>query len=186
MHYIVMFLVLLSAPQGGAMASSYSVGGYADESRSTSCVVGPAGSTFQHVVWTFVPGDAGLTYVTFHFQFPSNIELGRNPVFHEQVTVVNYADYSDDTTEWHVVFNGCPSGWIQVFSQEIVLLDEQPSVIGIRTDGSWVRDCDFVLNEVDIVSQLSVNGPDCEVVATDESGWSTIKSRYLRLDPQQN
>ena len=89
-----------------------------------------------------------------------------------------YTDFVDGTSEWNMTFVGCPSGWIRVFTQECVLLDDQPSRIGILGGRSMVRDCTFVLNAVTVLNEIEVNDPDCETVPVAARSWGGIKSTF--------
>jgi hypothetical protein len=59
-----------------------------------------------------------------------------------------------------------------------VLLDEQLSQIGIRGVHSMVRDCTFVLNDVIVLNELTVNDPDCPTVPTAGNTWGRLKIMY--------
>ena len=180
----IYLIVLLFAGLGGASAAAplsvdnFTVGIYGDDARAVTCVSGPPGSVFEQVVWAWVPDDLGLAYITLRFEFPENLDLSRRPVFHDLVTNVIYTDYSGGTVEWNMIFDECPSGWIKVFSQEFVLLDEQLSRIGILGANSMLRDCTFVLNDVIVLNELAVNDPDCPTVSAVTTTWSGVKSLY--------
>lgn len=165
------------------MAEPRSVGGflvgiYGDENRSITCMTGSSGGIFQQVAWTYVPNELGLAYLTLRFDFPANVDLSARPVFNDLVNQVIITDFADGTVEWNLLFEGCPSGWVQVFSQECVLLDDLSSRIQILGDRSMVRDCTFVLNDVDVVNELLLNDPDCPNVPSATSIWGHLKSGY--------
>ena len=183
MMTISMILLLLTGLSSASAAEpmsvdKFTVGVYGDDTRSVTCVSGSPGSIFQQVVWAWVPDELGLAYITLRFEFPVNLDLSRRPVFHDLVTDVIFTDYSEGTVEWNMIFDECPSGWIKVFSQEFVLLDEQLSRIGIRGADSMARDCTFVLNDVTVLNELIVNDPDCPVVPAVTATWGGIKSTY--------
>ena len=177
-------IVLLLAGIGRTSAAEppdltmFAVGVFGDDAREVTCVAGSLGDIFEQVVWAWVPDQLGLAYITLRFDFPDNLDLSRRPVFHDLVTNVIFTDFTDDTVEWNMLFDECPSGWVRVFSQEFVLLDEQLSRIGIRGVHSMVRDCTFVLNDVTVLNELTVNDPECPTVPTVTTTWSGIKSMY--------
>ncbi len=154
------------------------VGGYGDDARAVTCVSGTAGASFEHVVWAWMPGDLGLAYLTLRFDFPANLDLTSYPVFNDLVMDVIYTDYPGGTVEWNMIFGGCPSGWVKVFSQECVLLDGELSRIGIQAAHSMLRDCNFVLNDVYVLNELVVNDPDCPTVQGTATVWGEVKSLY--------
>jgi len=179
----VLFALLLTGSGSDSPAEmradpGFLVGIYGDENRSVTCVTGPAGATFEQVAWAYVPNALGLASVTLRFDFPANVERSTRPVFHDLVTQVIYTDFADGTDEWNMLFVDCPSGWIQVFSQECVLLDDQPSAIQILGDHSLARDCPFVLHDVEVVNQLALNDPDCPNVPSAALTWGRLKSVY--------
>jgi hypothetical protein len=180
----IFMIVLLLAACGSSPAAEplsvdeFTVGVYGDDSRLVTCVSGPPGSTFEQVIWAWVPDELGLAYITLRFEFPENLDLSRRPVFHDLVTNVIYTDYSQGTVEWNMIFDECPSGWVKVFAQEFVLLDDQLCRIGIRGANSMLRDCSFVLNDVIVLNQLAVNDPDCPTVSAVTVTWSGLKSMY--------
>ena len=183
-HFSAILLVfLLGASGSDSPADSRSVGGflvglYGDENRSITCVTGSSGATFQQVAWAYVPNELGLAYITLRFDFPANVDLSARPVFNDFVNQVIVTDFADGTVEWNMLFEGCPSGWVQVFSQECVLVDDLPSRIQILGDRSMVRDCTFILNGVDVVNELLINDPDCPNVPSATSTWGRLKSLY--------
>jgi len=180
----IIMIVLLLAAFGSAPAveplsvNEFTVGVYGDDARAVTCVSGPPGSIFQQVIWAWVPDELGLAYLTLRFEFPENLDLSRRPVFHDLVTNVIYTDYSEGTVEWNMIFDECPSGWIKVFSQEFVVLDDQFCRIGIRGANSMLRDCTFVLNDIIVLNELAVNDPDCPTVSAVATTWSGVKSIY--------
>jgi len=180
MAMIMLFLILRVGPAAARPLANgtFLVALYADQSRSITCVSGPPGTTFEQVAWVYVPNDLGLAYVTFRFDFPENVDRTRRPVFNDLVLDAIFTDFSDGTVEWNMLFGGCPSGWIQVFSQECVLLDSQPSRIRIVGDRSLARDCNFTLNGVSAISDLSLNDPECMQVSTVSMIWSRVKTMF--------
>ena len=180
MAMIMLLLVLRVGPAAARPLANYTflVALYADQSRSVTCVSGPPGTFFEQVAWVFVPNELGLAYVTFRFDFPENLDRTRRPVFNDLVLDTVFTDFPDGTVEWNMLFGGCPSGWIQVFSQECVILDSQISRIRIVGDRSLARDCNFALNGVFAISDLSLNDPECQQVSTVPMIWSSLKSMY--------
>ena len=79
-------------------------------------------------------------------------------------------EYTLDTVEWNLIFDQCPSGWVEVFRQECVLLDEEESRIGILADHSMMRDCTFVLNDLSVLDELEVNHAGCSHVDCEQQG----------------
>ncbi len=151
---------------------------YADDSRTIDCVSGPAGSSFDMIVWGWVPLDKGLTYVTLRFDFPANLALTGRPEFNGLVIDVIVVEYQDGTVEWTMLFSECPSGWIELFSQKSVILDASRSDVLIVGDNSMMRDCDFVLNDLVVLGGLAVNDPGCGFVSVDATSWGIIKSLF--------
>lgn len=183
MKTIAMIALLLAGPSNPSASAllsvdEFTVGVYGDDARTVTCVSGPPGSIFEMVVWAWVPDELGLAYITLRFDFPENLDLSHRPVFHDLVTNVIYSDYPEGTVEWNMLFDDCPSGWIKVFSQECVLLDEQLSRVGIRSANSMLRDCTFALNDVTVLNELAMNDPDCPTVSAVTSTWSSVKSMY--------
>lgn len=178
MKLLFVTAILLLAPGGGSFASGFRIGIFCDDLRETTCVTGSAGDTFEQVAWAFIPDDLGLAYVTYRFAFPDNVDFTRRPVFHEQVTSVVFTEFTDGTSEWNMMFTGCPSGWVRVFTQDCVLLDDRPSRIGILGDRSMIRDCPFVLHEVTVLNEIEVNQPDCGTVSATTTTWSRLKTVF--------
>ncbi len=156
----------------------FQVGMYGDDGRDIICVTGAAGATFDQMVWAWIPDDLGLAYITLRFSFPANLQLNGRPVFHDQVFDVIYTDYVSNTVEWNMLFNGCPSGWVKVFTQACTLLNGQPSLVEIQADHSMMRDCTFVLNDVVVLNELVLNDPECATVQAGAMAWSSVKSIY--------
>jgi len=178
-----LFVLFLAGTGGDPLAETRSDGGflvgvYGDENRSITCVTGSPGAQFEQVASVYVPNELGLAYVTLRFDFPANVDLIARPLFNDLVSQVVYTDFTDGTVEWNMLFRDCPSGWIQVFSQECVLLDDMPSRIQILGDRSLVRDCTFILHDVAVVNELSLNDPDCPNVPAVASTWGRLKSEY--------
>ena len=171
---------------GGASAQlpqrqdEFFAGVYADESRAMYCISGPTGSRFEMFVWAWVPLEAGLTYVTLRFDFPSNLALDGRAVFNDLVTDVIVVDYEDGTVEWTMLFSECPSGWIELFRQGCVILDESRSEVRIEGDHSMMRDCSFTLNGLEVLNNLAVNDPGCMFVPVDAVAWGALKSIFRR------
>ena len=158
--------------------ASFPVGVYGDDARLVTCVTGPPGTTFHQMAWVNVPNDLGLGYITLRFDLPANVDLTTRPVFHDLVSYVVFTDFADGSVEWNMLFEDCPSGWIRVYSQECTILDDEFSRIGIRGDVSLARDCDFVLNDVRVLNQLTINDPDCPPLAAEPVGWGGLKCTY--------
>ena len=173
---ILAFVPLLATAP--ARAEAYRVGIYGDGDREVSCVSGSVGDSFEQVVWAFVPDDAGLVYLTLRLDFPENISLARNAIFHDQVFDVIYTDFAGGTVEWNLFLRECPSGWIEVYRHEFTLLDEESSRIRILGAHSWIRDCGFMLNQVETTSALGVNEANCGTVPTVATDWGVLKTHF--------
>ena len=156
----------------------FQVGIYADEARTVTCVAGEPGATFEQSLWAWVPQELGLAYITIRFRFPTNLDLTRRPVFHDLVSDVIYTDYASETVEWNMLLTECPSGWVRIFRQECALLDGEPSRIEILADNSMMRDCEFVLNDITVLNELTVNDPGCETVSVEGVSWGRVKALY--------
>lgn len=182
MNHLAAAAVLLMAvgalAQEPPRADLFHAGVWGDDARTVTCVRGGAGGAFEQVVWAWVPDERGLSYITLRFDFPANLDLDARPVFNELVTDVIISGYSDGTSEWNMIFGGCPSGWVKVFSQECVLLDGERSRIGIRGIHSMMRDCDFVLNDLEVLNELTVNDPGCGTVPAGLTAWGRLKAGY--------
>ena len=176
---LVTMLIGAGTPSG---AHAFRAGVYSDDPGDSTQVCEAAGSTFDQVVWVWVPADLGLVYVTLRFEFPANLGRHSDPRFHDQLIQVIYTDYPDGTVEWNMVLDACPSGWIRIFSQTLELLDGEPSKIGINGADSWIRDCDFVLHRVDVTNELAINDPDCAGVSLVGPSWGMIKTRFERTE----
>ena len=157
---------------------TFYAGIYADSARSADCVLGPAGSSFDQYVWAWVPEELGVTYLTFRFVFPSNLDLTRRPTFNDLVSRLEIVDFGHGGIEWPVFFDGCPTGWILVFWQTCTILDDTESEIRITEEYSLSRDCDFVLDGLGVLNNLSINDPGCSFAPTRTSTWGAIKSLY--------
>ncbi|MEN8005869.1 MAG: hypothetical protein ABFS42_02595 [Candidatus Krumholzibacteriota bacterium] len=182
MKSIFLIAIFLSGI-GTATATEIQVGVFVglggEPDRTITCVSGPPGATFEQVAWAWIPEELGLAYVTLRFVFPTNLDLTSRPVFHAQVSEVIFTEFVDGTSEWNMIFDGCPSGWVRIFTQECVLLDTQPSRIGIVGVRSMVRDCTtFVLNDVAVLNEIEVNDPACAVVSAETVTWGGIKSIF--------
>lgn len=158
--------------------SRFQLGIWADGQRASSCVTGPPGATFDLAAFGWVPGDLGLAYITFRFDFPANVDLSGPRTFHPDVLDVIITDFADGTQEWNLLVTACHSGWVWIFTQEVALLDEQTSHIGIVADRCWMRDCDFTLNEVGLLSEIGVNDPGCGGVPAARSTWGALKGLF--------
>lgn len=143
-----------------------------------SCVSGPAGSSFDMYVWGWVPLGEGLTYATLRFDFPGNIEMTGRAVFNELVIDVIIIDYDDDTVEWTMLFSECPSGWIELFRQKTVILDTSISEVVIVGRNSMMRDCSFVLNDIEALAGLAINDPGCAFVPVESDSWGAVKCLF--------
>lgn len=179
-----LWIFLMAAGEGPVSAQQpldpyvFQVGVYADDARAITCITGLPGEFFEQTVWAWVPAELGLTYITLRFDFPANLDLHSRPVFNELVTDVIYAKYGDGTVEWNMLLTLCPSGWVRVFSQQCELLDADPSAIRILVDHSMARDCTFVLNDIAVINELTVNDPACPTVSVERASWSRVKSLY--------
>ena len=148
---------------------------YADQPRLFDCIGGPAGSGFEQFIWAWIPHTSGLSYITLRFLFPSNVDLSRRPVFNDLMTQLEIVDYGSGGSEWTVLFAGCPSGWVWILSQECTFLDAMESSIRINEPFSLARNCQFVIYDIHVLNNLSLNDPDCTVVSVRESTWGAIK-----------
>ena len=151
-------------------------GVYADRGRETGCVSGPPGSEFDMYAWGWTPPDEGLTYATLRFDFPDNLDMSARAVFNELVTDVIVVDYDDGTAEWTMLIAECPSGWIELFRQRTVIIDDSISEVSIAADHSMMRDCGFVLNDITVSGPLVINDPECAFVAAGTASWGAVKS----------
>lgn len=175
----IVLLGLLLTSATPAHATLLQVGVYADEARTIDCVDGPLGGSFEQTVWAWVPRDRGLIYVTLRFDFPDGLDRSARPVFHESIDDLIVTDYADGTTEWNMILDGsCPGGWVQLFRQRCVIESTQRMRIGIRGQHSMIRACDFVLEDVVVVSELEVNDPACETVPRASEQWGALKGRF--------
>ncbi len=180
--HAILVLVLGSAStfaQNPDVRELFQVGSYADDARTITCVSGEAGATFEHMVWAYVPDDLGLAYITLRFDFPANLDLATyRPDFNDLVADVIITDFAGGSVEWNMIFTECPSGWVKVFTHEIVILDGELSRIEILSANSMLRDCTFILNDLNVLNELVVNDPDCPTVPTTATTWSDVKSLY--------
>ena len=155
------------------------VGTFGDDDRTVTCVSGQPGATFPLALWAWVPDDLGLAYLTLRFDFPDNLDLSAHAAFHPLISNVIITEYAGGTSEWNLVFGGCPSGWIRVFEQPCVLLDDQPGQITILEAHSMMRECSrFILHELAVLNNLGLNDPDCATVPIRPTGWGAVKARY--------
>jgi hypothetical protein len=166
----------LAAPS--AAAEVFRVGLYGGAGRDTLCVNADEGTVFEYSAWVQVPNDRGLRYVTLRLDLPVQCDFTTRPVFHDLVTDVIFTDFADGTTEWNALFTDCPSGWIRIYTQQVAVLEGGFSLIELVGDRSLARDCDFVLNGVEVANELAVNDPSCEVVAVSGTAWGCFKARY--------
>jgi hypothetical protein len=158
--------------------SAFYAGIYADSARSADCFKGQAGTNFDQFVWAWVPEELGVTYLTYRFVFPANLDLTRRPIFNDLVSRLIIVDFGHGGIEWTVFFDGCPTGWILVFRQTCTILDDTESEIRITEKYSLSRDCDFVLGGLGVLNNLSINEPGCSFTPTRTSTWGAIKSYY--------
>ncbi len=156
----------------------FQAGVYADDARTLNCITGSAGDRFDQVIWAWVPDSRGLAYITLRLELPANLDLSARPRFNELVGDVIITEYNNGTSEWNMLLEECPSGWVRVFSQECVLLDDQPARIGIQAEHSMMRDCTFFLNDLAVLAELSLNDPGCEVLSRTSISWSSVKSIF--------
>ena len=172
-------MILFALVTNAHAQADFQVGIYADDARSLTCVSGTAGEEFDQILWAYVPENLELAYLTIRFHFPDNLDLSSRPTFNPQIGTIIFTDYVMNTVEWNMIFTRCPLGWVKVFSQRCVLLDDQPSRIEILSAHSLARDCAFFnLNDVAVVNLFEVNDPECEKVPTAAQGWGTIKALY--------
>ncbi len=50
--------------------------------------------------------------------------------------------------------------------------------LAIHGANSWIRDCNFVLNEPEALNDLVINGPGCGGVPVADPGWGALHARY--------
>ena len=183
MKFLLAFLSLLVATGGTpglawAQSDRFEVGIYGDDERAIACVTAEVGAVFEQVVWAWVPDELGLAYITLRFDFPENLDFNIRPVFNDLVSGVIFSDYTGGTVEWNMIFDGCPSGWVKVFSQQCVVLAAEPARIIIQGADSMMRDCDFILNDVLVRNEFTINDPACETVSAVARPWRFVKSMY--------
>jgi hypothetical protein len=131
----------------------------------------------QHV-WAWIPEDTGLVYITLRFDFPPNLNLTSRPTFHELLTELVVSEYSDGTTEWNMLFVECPSGWLEIFTRTCVIIDRHPAVIRIAGEHSMVRDCGFILNDIEVLSDLRINDSECDQISSRGVTWGGMKELF--------
>jgi hypothetical protein len=158
--------------------SHFQLGVWTDDTRSSGCVEVSPGVEFTMHAWCWVPDELGLSYVTYRFEFPDNVALKGPPVLSREVADLIVTEFADGTREWNLIFTGCPSGWVKVFTQDCEALDEQPAVIDIVEDPCWMRDCTFVLNRVRVLGVVGVNDPECGEVSLRETTWGALKGLF--------
>ncbi|MFT5232504.1 MAG: hypothetical protein ACI9UK_000384 [Candidatus Krumholzibacteriia bacterium] len=179
MKPISLFFFSLAFAVPAFAQTEFQVGLYADDARSITCVTGSAGDQFEQILWAYVPEDLALTYLTVRFRFPENLDLSARPNFNDQIGTVLYTDYVMNTVEWNMIFSGCPTGWVKVFSQPCVLQNSQPARIEILGQNSLTRDCAFFeLNDLVVLNELEVNNPECTAVSARPHRWGTVKAAY--------
>jgi hypothetical protein len=181
---IILALLMLGGCLGMALAqppsdpSLFQAGLFGDDDRTVTCNSGQPCAVFSQKLWAWVPDDLGLAYITLRFDFPDNLDLSAHPTFHPLVSGIIITRYPGGTVEWNMIFSDCPSGWILVFEQPCVLLDDQPAKIGILDGSSMVRDCEFVLNGLVVLNNFGLNDPGCATVPTRTTTWGGVKSLY--------
>lgn len=174
----VLGLLVLAASARAQDPRDYSVGFWADDTRTVTCVTGAPGAVVPVQAWAWSPGDAGLRYVTLRIAFPADLEPIGRPTYDPLVTDVVITPYVDGTSEWNLLFTDCPTGWVRVFTQDYRLLDDAPSVLAIHGANSWIRDCTFTLNEPEVLNELAVNEPGCGFVPDAGLAWGALHARY--------
>lgn len=181
---ILALLCLAPAVSGPARAQApphpdlFQVGVYADMSHSLTCFSGAAGDSFEQVVWAWVPDSLGLAYITLRFDFPDNVAFGPRPLFNDLVSNLIITLYNDGSSEWNLIIDDCPSGWVWILTREGVLLDDRPSCIAIQQDHSMMRDCTFILNDLTVLDELALNDPACGSVPDRDLAWGAAKCLY--------
>ena len=183
MRFAVAIMVLLLAP-GLASAQPppnpyiFCVGIYADATRTLECVDGPAGTVFERHAWAWIPEGEELAYITLRFDVPENLDLSARPSFHELVIELIITEFGDHDIEWNMLMVDCPSGWIEVFTQTCVIVDDQPATARIAAEHSMMRSCEFVLHDLEVLNDLGVNDPGCSQTPTDAATWGAVKKLY--------
>ena len=181
MRALILLLLLtagLARAQDPPRPDLFYLGVFADEARAVDCVTGPVGATFTQVGWAWAPPDRGLAYVTYRFEFPANLDLTRRPELHPLVAELIITPYGDGTSEWNFVFAECVGGWVRVFAQECTITSTAPGTVRTVAHHSMIRDCDWVLNDVEILGDLRVNEPGCGTVPATAASWGTVRSLY--------
>lgn len=163
-------------------ASDFEVGVFADTEHTLSCLPFGGPAERQMVLWAHLPPDEGLAYVTVRFRFPDNLRFSHPPELHPAARFFIETPFPGGSEEWNIVFDGCPGDWVPVLARAFELLDGEPSVITIAAEHSMLRDCDFTLNDVLVISELSLNDPECQEVSAAPRTWGGLKARYRLPD----
>jgi hypothetical protein len=150
-------------------------GVWADESRSSGTTCSESDTIIDIFIWAWVPQDAGLNYITLRMIYPPGIFEGSRPEFNEFFSELIIVDYGSGGKEWTLLFNQCPSQWVLLFRQAVTVSGTGEISISITGEHSLARDCDFVLQNMNVLNNMSINGPSCDVVSTDQATWGTIK-----------
>ncbi|MBN2072131.1 MAG: hypothetical protein JW814_11810 [Candidatus Krumholzibacteriota bacterium] len=172
---ILMILAGGSRAQLPPNPSEFYVGTWADEAHLESVVCGDTGTVFQLYTMAWIPSGSGLNYITLRFDFPGCLDGSARPVFSEYYLKLIVVDYGTGGTEWTVLFDQCPSGWVLVFRQDIMIIDPDQCGVIIAGEHSLARDCDFVLRDLTVLNDLSINGPGCDPTPTGNGTWGRIK-----------
>ncbi|MBU8922722.1 MAG: hypothetical protein KOO63_12965 [Bacteroidales bacterium] len=129
-------------------------------------------------VLAWVPQDAGLNYITLRMVYPPEIFEKSRPEFSEFFSELIVVDYGNGGIEWTLLFSQCPSQWVLVFKQAVTVSGMEEEAVSITGINSLARDCDFVLHGMNVLNNMSINGPSCDVVSTCNTTWGAIKSMY--------
>lgn len=176
---ILVFLVAILIADGALVrAQDFQVGIYADEIREITCVTGQADQAFEEIIWAWVPPELELAYLTLRFRHEGNLDLSSHPEWNPDITQVIITDYPEETVEWNLIFANCPAGWVRVFSQTCILLDDQPGQLAILPEHSLARDCFFELHPVQNLNDLLLNDPECTDVRPNPLSLGSLKACY--------
>lgn len=185
LNFVLMLLIVVSLPVRESSAQLppdpdlFYSGVWADEARSLRYACSGTDTIIEICVWAWVPFDEGLNYITLRMIYPPAIFEGSRPVFGEFFSELIVVDYGSGGKEWTLIFDQCPSQWVLVFMQPAAFSGVEETSISITGNHSLARDCGFVLRDMNVLNNLSINGPSCDIVSTDDATWGAVK-RLLR------